>query len=404
MAVSPFSSAVTALAGHPDSVCNRTDPYWTELYSGGPAASWSTRGNLGALDERWLNQRWSMEEAAAKVLGGSALRQRRLSVLAAIGMWRTLTDQQLRAIAGLRPEPYGRDDMALLFMAGLCARGQFVLPRGVAAPSLWRAIDDRWTQKFLSRLWYHEWLSVTAGQPWKRGPQHDRHNLLAVEVCLRVAEMCSVGGAVGENVATLRNLTPAAPVTSQGAADGVIVRNDGLRIAIELTVGSRGSFERKPERWLRAFGDTDFDRGGTIVLFVEAGKPNERGGGSARERWKMREAISDVLSAMPGARARGLRERIGIVGWQEWFPEPGVYDRSFLRLEVLRPTGRGQEVWESASLLSTTDVPFNPPDPGAIADQMKWLGWLGGTPHWLREPSSVDEPINLAIETAKASA
>lgn len=356
-----------------------------------------SQGPMSILDKGWAEKRWDPDEATRRILKGKSMRERRLAVLGAIGMWRTVTDEQLRAIVGINPEPYGRDDMALLFMAGLVSKGQFILPAGVSAPFLWRAEDNRSTQAFLKRLWYHEWLGVTAGQPWRQGPQHDRHNLLSVELCLRIAEMCSVQAVVGESVAGLRQLTPSAAQGSQAAADGVVVRHDGLRIAIELTGGARGSFERKPMRWLRAFGDSDFDTGGTIVLFVEATKPNDRNSRSGLERRKMRELIEMTLAQIPGARARGLRERIGVVGWQEWFPEPGKYDRGFLGLRVRRPTGFGDEIWQEADLLSPMDVPFTPPNPSGVEAQAKHLSWLAGTPHWMRNPPSHEEALGLAL-------
>lgn len=385
------------IAGHPDSVRHRTDPFWTQLYAGGPAPSWLSQGPLSILDKKWADQRWNVPEATRRILKGSALRERRLAVLGTIGMWRTITDQQLRAFVGVKPEPYGRDDMALLFMAGLVSKGQFLLPHGASAPSLWRAEDGKDAQAFLDRLWYHEWLAVTAGQPWRQGPQHDRHNLLAVELCLRIAEMCSVQSVVGESVAGLRLLTPASPQKSQAAADGVVVRHDGLRIAIELTTGARGSFERKPQRWLRAFGDSDFNSGGTIVLFVEATKPTDRSSRAALERRKMRELIQMALAEIPGARARGLRERIGIIGWQEWFPENEKYDRSFLGLRVWRPTGFGDDVWQPADLLDVRAVPFTPPNPASYQEQAKYLSWLAGAPHWMRTQPDAAEALELAL-------
>ncbi len=76
--------------------------------------------------------------------------------------------------------------------------------------------------------------------------QHSRHNALTVELALRLAEYAQVGTVLGERVGTIDLL--AGPGISRDiydadgrSADAVIVRPDGLRIAIETPPPPRGS-------------------------------------------------------------------------------------------------------------------------------------------------------------------
>jgi hypothetical protein len=57
-------------------------------------------------------------------------------------------------------------------------------------------------------LVYADWVAVTGGYPWTRGHQQDRHNLLATELGMRIAELGDVGAVLGESLSRHDLLSP----------------------------------------------------------------------------------------------------------------------------------------------------------------------------------------------------
>ena len=104
--------------------------------------------------------------------------------------------------------------------------------------------------------------------------------MLMAELALRVAQICDVGGVAGERVASVPVLAfdsvgmgrPSWCARSSSCADAVLVRRDGVRVAVELTASATPNLDAKTARWARTLASSPFDRSGLVVVFVEAGR------------------------------------------------------------------------------------------------------------------------------------
>ena len=213
------------------------------------------------------------------------------------------------------------------------------------------------------RLSYAEWVGVTGGWGWAQGAQFDRHNLLAVELCLRVAEWCDVAAVLGESLATWKTMldpTAGVPASSRRAADAAWVRPDGLTVAVEMTSHVASHSKEKAQAWADALA-RDESRS-TMVLFVEAAHPDRRESG--HNVHLLRRHVAAAANSTMDHVLADVASRMAVVRWVDWFPAPGMVDPSVVGLPVWRPTGAGQTVWEPANLLDPFDVPFQEDRPG----------------------------------------
>jgi hypothetical protein len=368
--------------------------------------SWTSRSSAERLQQEGLARvradarRWSPDDALDLLV--DRFRHERLSVLAAVAMWRTASVEQLVAITGnTRLAPRFSRDRALLWAAGLVQRGTLVLD-GVRQhpgttdrvrlyrPDLHCGAFDRLAR----RLSYAEWVGVTGGWGWAQGAQFDRHNLLAVELCLRVAEWCDVAAVLGESVATWKTMldpTVGVPASSRRAADAAWVRPDGLTIAVEMTSHVASHSREKAQAWADALA-RDESRS-TIVLFVEAAHPDRREGGHNIHLLR-RHVAAAATSTMDHVLA-DVPSRMAVVRWVDWFPAPAMVDPCVVGVPAWRPTGAGQTVWESANLLDPFDVPFQEVVGTGRQAVLDNLGLLYGVPGWLvkRPAPSLDNLV-----------
>lgn len=131
--------------------------------------------------------------------------------------------------------------------------------------------------KIERQMSYAEWLSTSAGMPFDSDRQFARHNVLATELGLRMAEFGNVGTALGEKLSSMAMLAytgvrdPVPTTGTAGGSDLTLVRTDGLRIAVEVTASVHGGwFSEKVERLVRILHHRPLARTGLCVLFVVA--------------------------------------------------------------------------------------------------------------------------------------
>ena len=398
----------------------RVDPYWQGLWPvGGSQASWLSaevawrREEAGLGRVRRADRRLTAERARADLLRGcgrwgnggrrggvtragqrgapaSHRHEGRLASLAAVGMWRTLSAQQVVAMTGFGLGPALTESMSALWAAGLVERGELVSGMvGSKLPALFRACDSTAVDAFLADLPYREWVAVTGGQPWTLGPRHDRHNMLTTELGLRIAEYCEVSAVLGESMAGFHLLDPsgATPTSTTTAADAVVIRPDGLRVCLETTANAGSSFERKVDRWVEFLMSTDHDDLGAVVCFVESARPDDR---NANDLFRtVRRTVERAVGARSGAVRRRLAQRMFVARWRWWFPAPSSATAGFRTLVAVCPDGSGRDNrWREAHMLDLTDVTF---DPSPALERLEVdFNTLLGTPFWLRQGEPVD--------------
>lgn len=373
---------------------SRLDPYWEQLWAPGSQAVWSTKDilDIPRVSPVYKKFHKSAEEALEQFFAGKFFDQK-LSFLGVIDSWRTVTAQQAAAFTGM-PEFAEANSAPLssMFLSGLIDIGAFNDPIARVDKNLGRIYRPSDTSAFKKhiepRLTYPEWLHITGGTPWSAGGQYDRHNILATELALRCAEYVDIGAVLGEKYASVDLLAgsgigKAVDNPDNRRADGVIVRKDGLKIAIELTATDGADFERKVRRWAELISERPLETSGLVVLYVTAGHP-ARLNTSSDPRVATHSTLLRVLREFPGRGPDSPAARIGIVSWDEWFPARHEASDDFLSLIANFATGHGSgpDRWEAKSLM---ELPFSPRsgfDARAVTEQMKLLGQ---SPWWMRE-------------------
>ncbi len=374
----------------------RTDVYYTGVWSGASSqAVWlnsdgaraQAADGLGRLpahldidpDEAW---------ASVEKVG-----DQRLDALAVAANYHTVTSEQMAAITGQPALMSARSrTMAELFATGITEVG--VLGNGM----LGRTVRDRLTlhrparnrhfhDRLQEHLTYPELMSITAGKEFAPGLPHDRHDLLAAEFLLRCAEWVECGVVLGERLSDWDLLAfsgtgaPSRYGMDSKRADGVLVRTDGLRVAIEVTATVGPSFKAKVRRWAALLSERSTAQTGLVVLFLVAPSPGSR---SREHLNSARKHIAAAARDHAGWSHDRTHSRMFVADFRDYFPAPGQVAPGFFPLMALRPTGPVTALWEEASVLDPMDTPF---DPHANLDALAVLSnscALRSVPFWLR--------------------
>lgn len=327
----------------------------------------------------------SVSEAMDRIV--SDARRRRLAHLAAVGMWRTATLQQVAALTGqphlLTAHSVDRD---LLWASGLIERGIVVTAAHSRLPPLERPDPRGDFDALAERLSFAERVAVTGGQPWKWGSQYDRHNVLTTELGLRIAEFAPVATVFGESLAGVDLLLGGTGRSGAGSRSGdmVIIRPDGFKIVVEVTATVTPDFRTKVRRWASVL--TSRRQADLAVCFVEIAHPDRRDTTTEVQRL-LRRAVTEAAHAGLDAADARVPELMSVARWQEWFPEPGRVDPGFVRLAAWRPTGPYGNPWEPVDLADPADLRFMAPsseDRAASEAVVSNARLLLGTPYWTR--------------------
>lgn len=212
-----------------------------------------------------------------------------------------------------------------------------------------------------------------------------RHDILGAELALRAADLLKIGTVLGPQFSTFPDLTAGCdkPSKSKGESDLTLVRDDGVRVTIEITATLGERFKEKVQRIVRTVSEAPMASSGLVVIFLLAPAASM----SERDLKKMRKrvyhAIADAVDEFPFSGNRLTAERIGIATWREWFPAPLVASERFGRLTVDRLTGRGR-TWEEADLWDPAALPFEPHQSFDARAIIKSSALMGQTPSWLR--------------------
>lgn len=373
------------------STTDREDPYWDRLWAPGSQAHWATSATLRARAHAQIQDTGrsdldpSLYTAPEMVeLTGHRDFRTGLDMLAVADAWRTITTAQAAALTGdTRLEDPHLEVVRRMFAAGLMDIGSFPDPFDTARARIIRPGRTIRFNALAPHLTWPEWVSVTGGHPWPGPGMYDRHNILAAEVALRMAEFGEVATLVGEKFSTMDLLAGTGagrrPITnSTRRSDGTIVLGTGLKVALEITATDSIGLKKKVAAWAKLLRDSPLDATGLVVLFVAAPHPDRvehRDDPAA----KVRQAIVEAIGSYPGLGRNDPARRIGFVHWREWFPARHEISERFLDTHCWFPTGRGLERWQPGRL---DEVELDPDYD--LAEMVDGISVLASTPHWLR--------------------
>ena len=361
----------------------RFDPHWDGLWSRGSDANWFTledaRHRAAAIARTGSGRMWLPPQVD---LSGASARarlerctdgwwQQALTVLGCVNAYRTVSAQQLGWLLG--DESVGSGDRARLlwdlFSLGLIDIGLTASPVDAlefsASARLYRPAKTRAFAELIEpRATFEQWASVTAGIGYESASQYDRHNVLTTELLLRAAEWLPIAAIAGEQQSDLETLAytsvggvPPRIAQLQRAADGVLVRPDGVRIAIELTASTGTSFQAKVERWARVLHECRFDDTGLVVVFVTAPRSGRSSSGQRPIQQQVQRTVARTVDAIRGTDTDRTRDRIAVASWESWFPSPGEVSHEFLSLQAARATGADRSnPWVPVRLLDEMAV------------------------------------------------
>jgi hypothetical protein len=381
---------------------SRIDPYWGDIWSvpgQETGVTWHERENLQVMVDRNIarfrssERRWSVDEAYEK-MSESRRRKLYLQVIASAYMWRTVTQEQIGAIAGWsgliglqRMDPHC---IMVPWSAGIVQWGHptdFSKHLRLVRPS------TKVPPRFIEALSYQERLAVFGGQTAVLHGRMARHNVLNAEVSLRVAEHLShlFPIVLGEGSAFAKILLPEskhrAPVYSVG--DAVWIRQDGLRVIVE-TSNQASSMVTKIQRWAPTLSA---DANGSRSLYLLFVIPNRY----SRLDWvkhtkkKLAEVVFKELGSA-GYDYRYLASRVGVIEWNEWFPAyHEINNDLFQVLRVWQLNQRNE--WQLTSLADPYAIECNV-DPEDVATSIGYAKNLYGVPSFLRDnPRDLGEDL-----------
>jgi hypothetical protein len=180
------------------------------------------------------------------------------------------------------------------------------------------------TEQWLSALDDPAWVAVTLGFRPSEAGHFVKHNLLVAEFVLRLQETVTspLQAVFGERYARSNLLLPAQNPKRPIFGDTCIVREDGLRIVVELVRRQRDrDVMEKMLAWGRLLSHEPRSENGVVVVFLNATE-DERG--HIQRAASLRRCHAHVLSPeVLGAGAWGsayARSSIFLASWRDWFP------------------------------------------------------------------------------------
>lgn len=380
---------------------DRADPFW--LGSGAnPHHSWHSAYRY---EDQWVltprgprkarRRTNDFEAATARQFHEPGGRVERIA--AALCSWRVLTTQQICALTSIDDGGVSRTLRAMMG-AGLLERTQMVARYEVSTtpPMLWRLriTSPEW-RRWLDSLPARQQTAITMGLEGG-GAGHDRHDVLAAEVGLRWAEITPrLQAVLGERAAAAAQLVPDhPPVKNRG--DAVLVRDDGLRIVIEITTQpAQPAARQKMVRWGRILGERGgHHHTGIVVVFLAAAAHDhtaKHGASLAVIRrsldWAMANLDSDGRP-VSAATATAARRSVMVAHWQDWFPAPWYLSQRFADLACDLADGPGRHLTVALGRPDGGSPPGAPftPSRGNWQTFRHLRRALPAVPRWVEQP------------------
>lgn len=398
---------------------SRIDPYWGGQWALNSDAVWSSAKLAQSQQTSGIGHtpaalQIEEKKAVQNILSPRGWNQR-LDLLSVVDSWRTVSAEQAAAFTGHRllanPTTSG---VPSLFAANILDLGAFSsglfgtrtpLSNMIYRPSYSRVMEE----EIIPHMTFAERVAVTGGYGWTSGGQYDRHNLLATELGLRVAEYLKVGTVLGEKMSTYDLLAGSGigrQFSKEGAAkraDLTVVRPDGLRIAVEITASMSDNFDAKVRSWAKLLSERPLETSGLTVLFVAADHPEKiranTDAGTSSVRGRIYAAIKRAVREFPGTSMDRIAARMGVATWREFFPASHVASERFMGLTADFALGAAGEKWKSVDMMDTVALPFSPSPYFDAEAVITNASHLGAVPHWLRTESGSDELLMCCLNS-----
>lgn len=391
----PFSSFVSRVPDEIHRACERRDLYYQVAWPPDdrlPVESRSKAEAKSGLTGRESGV--SPDDAVRELLA----RRSELYRLAVIRDWRRGTTEQFGSVMGWtalqrlpsRTRRRASELPALVtaaWNAGLLARAVYGdLPIVLQPTGDWADHLLRW----FSREDLRALSSGSSDWPGVRGGH--RHDLLATELLLRVAEFSADVVAVGAEASANygRLITARGGDWSHEASvrwgDGLISRGDGQQIVVELTctAGTRIKLRRKVAQALSLLAKAP----GVAVVYVEAGhveRPDSH-------VWNpLLRIVADELAVLSSEHRDLVRGRIGVARWKHWWPGEHFMADEAVNLTVMCPCGPASDLWHRVDFLDRASLRLAPSEEPVARRRTAAAVASTSNPYWLREgapPSS----------------
>ena len=365
----------------PRRAARRVDPFYDPLmWRSGSTLDWASRRDAQRMVEAaaMMRLRPSLQipeaDAWARI---ETTREKALRIVGALQQWRSMTAEQAEALTGIHNIDEGRTSwMRTLWAADLldfAAAGTLLGTYQSTARLMRVSLASPAFARLLEGTTLAEFIAATGGRPLGQNRQYDRHNILTVELMLRVAEFTKMAAVVGELFSTYDLLLFGGTGRSLKSSDATLIREDGLRVAMELTAAH---VEGRKKVAGVAATLREARRPEVLVLFVNA--TGNTATGRAFER-----AIE--------AEGYGVRDQIAIVDWTRWFPDEGHVAADFAKLPAQFFNGT---TWSERSIMGLPTLTDS-----ALLEAIRAAAGLHGTPHWMQQVER-PSPSALAVRNA----
>lgn len=339
----------------------RPDPLGFEWPAGGSASYYDMKKALlpGASLLAWMTHEEDDQTRLELRVEEAA------QVVAVVAAWQALTPAQVEGFTGRALSP---SLLRSMVRTGLLEIATVQVPHR-RAPETFVLRTGPGLSAWIRRIPWLVRMRATGGNDLPRHSAHDRHNILSAEVALRVAEHGKgVAFILPETYARYRDILlwhPQASDAPRALADSLWIREDGVRIAVEVTRRTGRDFADK----LAALESAMRLGNRTYVLML-------------CETPQARDKVVSVFRTMTLPKLQGA---LAVASIQDWFPDTGEAAMSFpdLPAELVYSTGTRSVNLATAPMLSD----LRHADEAGFLERVRAL-WV--TPWWEREGAAMD--------------
>lgn len=211
-----------------------------------------------------------------------------------------------------------------------------------SAPTLWTKGTADVVEPAVAQITEQDiQFPIHSGRPFRDGPRHERHNICSTEFACRLNETHGENFPIilGEGLAASKYNWLGSTRTNP---DMIAIRKDGLKVAIEITTGTKiAAMQEKIAQWTNVLNE-NVD---TAVLFVMVG--NEQSARNVTEA-----AFIEKSFPVAGATGNRIYELIGHVHINELFETDGTPTKAF--------KGLGMHTIRGDRSIIAAETPFEP--------------------------------------------